>query len=107
MNHSLNLQAGELVRVKSESEILRTLDEHSSLDSLPFMPEMLEFCGKEFRVYKRADKVCDTIEWQKLRRMKNTVHLQGLRCSGATHGGCQAGCLMHWKEAWLARVNDS
>jgi hypothetical protein len=68
---------------------------------------MLEFCGKQFRVYKRADKVCDTIEWQQLRRMVDTVHLQGLRCSGAAHGGCQAGCLVHWKEAWLRRVNQS
>jgi hypothetical protein len=103
----LNLRAGELVEVKSEEEILRTLDSNGTLESLPFMPEMLEFCGKQFRVYKRADKVCDTIEWQKhLRRMENAVHLEDLRCNGAAHGGCQAGCLIHWKEAWLKRVAE-
>lgn len=107
MNEPLNLQAGELVEIKSESEILRTLDSRGALESLPFMPEMLEFCGRRFKVYKRADKVCDTIEWQRLRRMDGTVHLEGLRCSGAAHGGCQAGCLMHWKEAWLTRVSDA
>jgi hypothetical protein len=103
----LNLRAGEFVEVRSEEEILRTLDSNGTLESLPFMPEMLEFCGKQFRVYKRADKTCDTIEWQKdLRRMENAVHLEELRCHGAAHGGCQAGCLIYWKEAWLKRVDE-
>jgi hypothetical protein len=41
--------------------------------------------------------------------MANAVHLEGLRCDGITHGGCQAGCLIFWKEAWLKRagVDDS
>jgi hypothetical protein len=65
---------------------------------------MARFCGKRFRVYRRADKACDTIEWGKLRRMENAVHLENLRCDGGYHGGCQAGCLIYWKEAWLKRV---
>jgi hypothetical protein len=95
---------GELVEVRSEEEILATLDEHGAYESLPFMPEMLRFCGKQFRVYRRANKACDTIDWGVLRRMENAVHLTGLRCDGSAHGGCQAGCLIYWKEAWLKRV---
>jgi hypothetical protein len=102
----LDLRAGELVEVRSEEEILRTLDSNGMYESLPFMPEMREFCGRQFRVYKRADKACDTIEWKTLRRMKNAVHLDELRCNGAAHGGCQAGCLIYWKEAWLKRIDD-
>jgi hypothetical protein len=102
----LDLRPGELVEVRGEEEILRTLDSNGMLEALPFMPEMLKFCGKRFRVYKRADKVCDTIEWRHLRRMENAVHLENLRCNGAAHGGCQAGCLIHWKEAWLKRVAE-
>jgi hypothetical protein len=34
------------------------------------------------------------------RRLPNTVHLD-LRCDGAAYGGCQAACLIFWKEAWL------
>jgi hypothetical protein len=101
----LNLRAGELVEVRGADEILRTLDERGMLDSLPFMPEMLSFCGKRFRVYRRADKACDTIDWGTLRRMENAVHLEALRCDGSAHGGCQAGCLIYWKEAWLKRVS--
>jgi hypothetical protein len=103
---ALNLRAGELVEVRSEEEILRTLDADGRYDSLPFMPEMREFCGRRFRVYKRADKACDTIEWKTLRRMQNAVHLEELRCNGAEHGGCQAGCLIYWKEAWLKRAGE-
>jgi hypothetical protein len=104
MQTVLNLRVGELVQVKSAEEILATLDERGEFDSLPFMPEMRRFCGKRFRVYRRADKACDTIEWSTLRRMENAVHLAQLRCDGSAHGGCQAGCLLYWKEAWLERV---
>lgn len=100
----LNLRVGELVEVRSREEILRTLDERGTLDSLPFMPEMLRFCGRRFRVYRRADKACDTVDWGVLRRMESAVHLERVRCDGGAHGGCEAGCLMYWKEAWLKRV---
>src|SRR5713226_8952057 len=61
VSHALGLRVGEAVEVRSAEEILATLDEHGCLDSLPFMPEMLQFCNKRFTVYKRADKTCDTI----------------------------------------------
>ena len=104
---SLRLRPGETVEVRSEAEILRTLDSQGRLDALPFMPEMLEYCGKQFKVYKRSDKTCDTINNTGSRRMWNTVHLEDLRCNGAAHGGCQARCLFFWKEAWLKRVHPS
>ena len=100
----LDLRAGEPVEVRSAAEILATLDERGELDSLPFMPEMLQYCGRQFRVSKRADKTCDTIEKYHARRMYRTVHLEQLRCDGCGHDGCQAGCLTFWKEAWLKRA---
>jgi hypothetical protein len=100
----LNLRVGELVEVRSEPEILATLDENGELENLPFMPEMLQFCGQRFRVDKLALKLCDTINWTGMYRMRHAVHLQGVRCDGQAHGGCQAGCLIYWKEAWLKRV---
>jgi len=100
----LGLRIGELVEVRSEAEILATLDERGRLDALPFMPEMLQHCGKRFRVYKLAIKACDSISNTGMYRMENAVHLAGTRCDGAAHGGCLAGCLLYWKEAWLKRV---
>ncbi len=100
----LNLRVDDIVEVRTRKEILRTLDATGALDGLPFMPEMLKYCGRQFRVFKRADKTCDTIEKTGARRMLHAVHLEGLRCDGEAHGGCQAGCLLFWKEAWLKRV---
>jgi hypothetical protein len=110
MSHDLGLRVGEAVEVRSAEEIRATLDEHGCLDSLPFMPEMLRFCHKRFIVYKRADKTCDTVNKTGGRRLFNTVHLravqqpEGMRCDGAAHGGCEAGCLLFWHEAWLKRA---
>jgi hypothetical protein len=104
-SYSAALRAGDWVEVKGAAEILATLDERGCLDALPFMPEMLPYCGKRFRVFKSAHKSCDTIETYTGRRLDDTVHLEALRCSGAAHGGCQADCLLFWKNAWLRRVN--
>jgi hypothetical protein len=90
-----------VVRVRSAEEIARTLDQDGKLEGLPFMPEMLAYCGKTMSVFKRADKTC--AGRGKARRMDNAVHLVGVRCDGSAHGGCQAACLIYWKEAWLER----
>ena len=93
-------QVGDWVEVRSKEEILRTLDGKGWLDGMPFMPEMFEFCGKRLQVYKRAHKTCDTVFPVRGRRVDRSVHLD-TRCSGQAHGGCQADCLIFWKEAWL------
>ena len=100
----LGLRPGELVRVRSALEIGPTLGPDGSLDGMPFMPEMLEYCGRTFRVSMRADKTCAGDG--EVRRMHNAVHLAGVRCDGGAHAGCQAACLLFWKEAWLERVED-
>ena len=107
VSHELGLRAGDWVEVRSEAEILATLDENGRLDGLPFMPEMLKYCGKRFRVFKSAHKTCDTIKDHVSRRMMRAVHLEGLRCDGEAHGGCQARCLLFWKEDWVKRVSAS
>lgn len=101
----LNLRAGEWVEVRSKEEILASLDQNGQLDSMPFMPEMLRFCGQRFPVFKRAHKTCDPVNGLGARGMRSAVHLSGLRCDGSAHDGCQAGCLFFWKEVWLKRVS--
>lgn len=98
------LRVGDLVVVRSAEEILATLDENGELDNLPFMPEMLRFCGRRLTVHKVAHKLCDTIAGTGIHRMENAVHLTDSRCDGSAHGGCQTACSLYWKEAWLERV---
>lgn len=99
------LRVGDLVEVRTAEEILATLDGNAELDSLPFMPEMLKFCGQRLTVYKVAHKLCDTIGTSGFRRMDDAVHLTGARCDGQAHDGCQAQCMIYWKTAWLKRVS--
>ncbi|HEY9217149.1 MAG TPA: hypothetical protein VIO94_03810 [Phenylobacterium sp.] len=96
------LLSGRWVEVKSPAEIAATLDDDGRLDGLPFMPEMTAFCGRRMRVYRRADKTC--VEGFGLRRLTSAVLLEEARCDGAAHDGCQRGCMMFWKEAWLRPV---
>jgi hypothetical protein len=103
----LGLRAGDWVIVRSKEEILATLDEVGRLDALPFQPEMLAYCGQRMRVAKVAHKTCDTVNKTGGRRMLDAVHLEGARCDGAAHGGCQADCVFFWKEAWLRRPEAS
>ncbi|MFG2072146.1 hypothetical protein [Nonomuraea maritima] len=101
----MRLRVGDVVEVRTEAEILATLDEHGELDGLPFMPEMAAFCGSRLTVHKVAHKFCDTQTGSGLRRMDAAVHLTGARCDGSAHGGCQTACSLYWKEAWLRKVD--
>jgi hypothetical protein len=100
------LRPGDVVEVRSPDEILATLD-GDALDGMPFMPEMIRHAGRRFTVTRRVDKICDTIAATGSRRMHATVYLDDLRCDGSGHGGCQAGCKIYWKEAWLRRVDPA
>lgn len=104
----LNLRPGDMVEVRPPAEILQTLDGDGTLERLPFMPEMVEFCGKRFRVSKRVVKTCFYGTRSGMRRFpaEDVVLLEGLRCSGEAHDGCQKACTIFWREAWLRKVDD-
>jgi hypothetical protein len=103
----LNLQPGEFVEVKSKKEIFATLDFQDKLAGLRFNPEMVKFCGRRFKVFKKLDKIIieSTGELRKIRIP--TVILEGAYCDGRSHGGCGRSCFCFWREAWLKRVVTS
>ena len=94
-------QGRDVVEVRSREEILETLDSDGRLEGLPFMPQMLEYCGRRFTVIASAHKTCDVVAGEG-RRLVRCVHLD-VRCDGKAYGGCQAACLIFWKEDWLKR----
>ena len=108
---STQFQIGDLVAVRSPEEILQTLDENGTLNGLPFMPEMIPYCGKRYHVVRRVFKTCvsGTPELTDVRGMKSddVVILEGLRCAGNEHDGCQKDCMILWREAWLKKPTDS
>jgi len=101
----LDLQPGELVAVKSEQEILQTLDSEGKYRGLAFLPEMKAYCGHQFTVYKRLERVF-LEESKQYRRLKHTVLLSGAVCNGVGIG-CDRSCLLYWREIWLRRVESA
>ena len=101
----LDLQPGDLVEVKSEEEILATLDPQGRQRGLSWMGNMGKFCGKRFRVFKRLDRMVleSTGEF---RSIKNTVLLEGVLCDGEGFYGCSRSCFHYWREVWLRRVEE-
>ena len=99
------LRAGDWVEVRSKAEILKSLDKSGRLHELPFMPQMFQYCGQRFKVFKRAHKTCDPANSTDGRLLVDGVHLD-LRCDGKAYGGCQAACLLFWKETWLKPLSD-
>lgn len=102
-----SLLVGEEVQIASWEEIRGTLDAQGCLDGLPFQPEMFKYCGQRAQVFRRVDKIYDYGGKKNLRRLRDTVLLRHLRCDGAAHAGCQAGCYLMWKQAWLKPVKNA
>ncbi len=98
----LNLQPGELVEVKTSQEIMATLDRSGRTRGLSFMPEMWKFCGKSYRVFKRVDQIM-VESTGSLRKIYNTVLLDGVYCDGSEHRNCDSSCFHYWREAWVRR----
>lgn len=100
---ALQLQPGELVEVKSVEEIMVTLNGDRRNKGLRWMTGMRKHCGKQYRVLKRLETIMleDSGE---LRKMKNTVLLEGVMCDGKDFGKCDRSCFHFWREVWLRRV---
>ncbi|GAB4471710.1 MAG: hypothetical protein Kow00124_09070 [Anaerolineae bacterium] len=99
-----NLQAGDLVRVRSKEEIEATLDNWGQLKGCGFMPEMEQFCGTTQRVLKRVERFVDERDLR-VKRAKGLIFLDGVFCTGtADFGPCDRTCYFFWREEWLEKI---
>ena len=103
-SENLNLQPGDLVEVRSASEIRATLDEKGKYKGLVLMDGMLDLAGKRFRVYKRLERILIENTGE-IRKVKNTVLLDGAICDGFS-GACHKSCYFYWREVWLRKVES-
>lgn len=99
------IRPGRIVKVRTPDEIFATLDSEGRLEGLPFQPEMLAHCGRTFRVWRRAEKVF-LDHYYYVAKLDHAVLLEDVRCDGRGHDGCQMGCMLLWKEAWLEPADD-
>jgi len=101
---TLDLQPGELVRIRSRQEIVRTLDVNNSNRGLSFDPEMVTFCGRQARVLRRVERVVDEPTGRLLSLKRACVVLEDVNCRGEFHRCCPRADYPFWREAWLERV---
>jgi hypothetical protein len=105
----LQLQPGDLVRVRPLGEILATIDKHNLHRGMSFDAEMVPFCGKVFRVRTRIETFIDERTGY-LRHLKTpAVILDGVHCQSRYSENrlfCPRSLFSWWREIWLERVPD-
>jgi len=104
---ALNLQPGELVRVKTFAEIRRTLTHDCKNRGLLFDAEMVPFCGRTYRVLRRVNKIIDERTGRMLEMKNPCIVLDSVVCQ-ARYSYCRMFCprsiYSYWREIWLERV---
>jgi hypothetical protein len=107
---NLNLQAGDLVQVRSKEEIMRTLNSGLRNRGLGFDVEMVPYCGDgRFRVLRRVDKIINEKTGHMMKLPNPCLVLDGVICSGNySHNRmfCPRSAYPYWREIWLKRVNE-
>ena len=103
----LNLQPGELVRVKTFAEIRATCNVDNKNRGMGFDAEQVPYCGGTFRVRSRITNIINE-RTGKMMTMKNPcIILEGVVCQGR-YSGCRMFCpreiYSYWREIWLERV---
>lgn len=99
------LQAGDLVRVRTEEEIRATLNHWRQLKGCTFMPEMAPYCGTTQTVHRRMTRFVDERDLR-VKKVSGIVLLEGLECQGtAAFGPCDRSCYYFWREEWLEKVD--
>jgi hypothetical protein len=102
----LNLQPGELVRIKSKEEIRRTLTGDPPKNrGLNFDGEMVRYCGRTARVRGRVSQIIDEQTGKMITIHSDCIVLEGVVCTADFHRFCTRSIFPYWREAWLERVS--
>jgi hypothetical protein len=107
---TLNLQPGELVRIKSYEEILATVDKDNKNRGMAFDGELVPYCGHTFRVRGKVENFIDE-KTGKMKSLKTpAVILDDVFCRArySYHRMfCPRSIYSWWREVWLERVPET
>lgn len=101
-SRTLDLRPGDLVKVRSAWEILRTLDRRGCNRGLRFTPEMLRYCGGKYRVLSRLERRINEVDGQLIEFGNGCVLLENVICKGQ-RTFCARSEYHYWREIWLER----
>jgi hypothetical protein len=105
----LDLQPGELVRVRPLEEILQTINVARQNRGLGFAPEMVRYCGGTFRVRSRVKQILDEKTGKMMTFGNECVILEDVICRSECSGKrmfCPRSIYPYWREIWLQRVDE-
>jgi hypothetical protein len=100
------LQPGEQVRVKTHQEILATVNKEHKNRGMRFDEEMVSYCGKEFRVARRVEKIIDEVSGEMIQMKNPCIVLDGVVCRSEYSAHrllCPRAIVPYWREIWLQR----
>ena len=106
---TLDLQPGELVRVKSYEDILATVDTANKNRGLAFDAELVPYCGGVFRVNSQVRNFIDEKTGRMIKLKTPAVILDEVWCR-SRYSNCKMFCprsiYSWWREVWLERVSE-
>jgi hypothetical protein len=100
----LNLQPGELVRVRDPERIFETLDVSGKNRGLWFDRDMLKHTKQRYKVLARVDRIIDDASGRMLQMKTPCIVLEGVDASGEVLRFCAQHDVPFWREAWLERT---
>jgi hypothetical protein len=103
----LGIEPGEAVAIRSQAEILDTLDTQGRNRGLAFDVDMVPFCDRRAIVRHRVQRRIDERTGALVTINNPCLVLDGVACRGRYHRFCPRGLDCYWREAWLKRIAES
>lgn len=108
-HETLNLQVGEWVEIKSQTEILATVNTDGFNRGMRYDPEMSKYAGERHRVQMRVDRLIDEKTGRMLQMKSACIQLEDVYCRAECTPkrlGCPRASNTYWREIWLRRVPE-
>ena len=98
---------GDVVRIRSKSDVLSSVDTHNRFLESLFVDQILDYCGKQFKVYKILYHYFDEHKYRMFKVIEPLYMLDGLICYGEDEMfevKCNRSCYLFLHETWLEKV---
>ena len=98
---------GDVVRVRSKSDVLSSVDTPNKFLESLFVDQILDYCGKQFKVYKILYHYFDEHKYRMFKVIEPLYILDGLICYGEDdmfEVKCNRSCYMFLHDTWLEKV---
>jgi hypothetical protein len=103
----LQLRPKEFVRIKSNAEILSTLNKAGKNRGMWFGEEMVPYCGGIYRVMQRVERIINEVTGEMMEMKSPCITLEGVVCKSVYSRSrlfCPRAITAYWREAWLERT---